>query len=210
MPHRHVIDHVRRKICLSNHDDAFELAEDAVAKDLGVDRSHVRDAFHALAFGGFVEIVQGGRARTRPLDAENRDTAFEVYREIAGAAANCAYMTPVPDSVRRKLAAAARHMERDTPDETAQLHAMSTVMSALGMLIPDSVMRHALDAAHWRVARWRICDMRADPLREWADAQSKMQTLRDSAEMNEAGYVMRTAAGISGSFMRWAPRRSVG
>ncbi|MGR3755700.1 MAG: winged helix-turn-helix domain-containing protein [Tranquillimonas sp.] len=201
-----LLDDIRARICLAPPDLPFVLHENQLASEFGLSRTPVRQALQRIELEGMVEVRTGVGTVATQLDPRDRTLAFEVYRELAAAAASCAHGDPIADEVKVELAGlhGVLTMQNHRSAQT-YVKTFGQIANAMAMLVRDEILRRALLTAHWRIVRWRVRDFHAEPDETWQSLVGNMQRIVDVLPMDDAAYVLRTAAGISSGFVRPQP-----
>ncbi|MHA7875269.1 winged helix-turn-helix domain-containing protein [Roseivivax sp.] len=192
------LDVVLTKVLLAPTDTTTVLHETALAEELGVSRTPVRQVLQELAIAGLVETRPGVGTVISSLYDTDRGMAFKVYAEIATAAANCCVGAKVDDGAKIEMVGQSL-VAQNTTEHSMDLYARYaiSICRSMASILPDDVLAHALTVAHWRVIRWRVADYAADPDGCWRALQENLQKVVVAMMRNNASETMRVAAGIT-------------
>lgn len=198
-----VLNTVRVRVCLSPFDQPLVLHEGQLADEFGVSRTPIRQILQQLAVEGLVDIRTGYGTVARVFKPDERDMAFLVYRELAAASANCVVGETLADDVRISLIGLHGLISSSkTVTAPKYVELLGQIADAMKGLVRDDVLKNALVVSHWRIVRWRAQDFMVDPDGTYGSFGQNVHRIIRSLEMNDASYVLRTAAGISSGFLR--------
>lgn len=196
-----IIYRIQSKICLAPLDEALVIHETGLARELGVSRTPIRQALQELALSGFVEVRAGIGTIAPALDPARRERDFIVYSEIAKAAATCSQGQEIPVEPRVNLAGELALVESMVNhDKEAFVQFGLDIANAMGAIVEDPILGHALKCAHWRVLRWRAGDYAANPEAAWLRLQEALSEVVRALRANDAGEVLRAVSGINQRF----------
>ncbi|KAF0676051.1 GntR family transcriptional regulator [Profundibacterium mesophilum] len=192
-----IADTIRERICLAPIDDPFVLREPVLAEEFGISRTPIRQILQRLAFDKMVETRPGIGTIAKRLDPKRRAHAFAVYNQLASAAAACSEGDPLPDWIKVELIGLANlviEQSEHTPE--SYIRYSKQIVSAMALSADDDILSSALTAAHWRVLRWRVQDMRATPEFSWQGFKDNMERIAKAVSTSDRAVFLRTVAGV--------------
>lgn len=193
-----ILEALRTRICLTPPDTSFPLQETTVSKEFSVSRTPVRQVLQTLAREHLVEIRPSVGAHVTILPPETRLPSFHVYRDITAIAANMAE-GKIVDNRRLLDLVGILGIVTGTEELTPEQYVALTVkvQTALGALVVDPVIKDAMLASFWRIIRWRVTDVEADPDRQRETFRQSIEAVVEAARGGDAAHVLRTVAGLS-------------
>ena len=108
-----VYESVRSRILDGSLERGARLRQEALAAELGVSRTPLREALRRLASEGLVELEPNRGARIPDLSHADMVTAYEARLALEPGAARLAAANPDPVALERMRAAIARHRRAD-------------------------------------------------------------------------------------------------
>jgi len=192
------LDHILAKIFLAKPGKHTVLHETALAREMGMSRTPIRQMLQELALAGLVETRSGVGTVPIELRLPQRAMAFQVFQEIVSAAANCSEGQTIVDEAKIDMVGQSMLVENTKVHDEA-LYARYTIKisHAMAAIVQDHILAQATISAFWRVIRWRLADYNAAPDEAWLALQGHLKAVTAAMMENDAAKALRVAAGIS-------------
>ena len=215
MPHRSkqlatILDDLRQRICLAQHDEPLVLKETELAAEFGISRTPIRQILQYLSHGGAVETLPGVGTVSVTLNNAERDMHHYVYSNLCLAVASCVEGVRISNDAAVTLMSVENWFSlSDNPSENDFVRMQSRIIEAISGIIEDPLLRTTYQNAHWRVLRWRVLGLRKSPVATWGTFHNALNNITEAAKTCDASHVLTTAAGIGLSFGTSADKSQV-
>lgn len=193
-----ILETLRTRICLTPPQDSHPLQETALAKEFNVSRTPIRQVLQTLAREHLVEIRPSVGASISVLPQDGRKDSFHVYRDITVIAAGMSDGQAVATKTVMDLVGVQGILNSDLDVSSQTYVALSVrVQTAIAAEVTDPVVKDAMLASFWRVVRWRVSDIEADPETQFARFRISVDTVATAARSGDAGALLRAVAELS-------------
>ncbi len=178
------LSEIRKMICMSSHQGEMTLHETALANEYGMSRTPIRQILQRLSYERLVFTKSGVGTVVTPLLDEERDRDFSVFRGLIHAA----LMQPLPNlSVEVQteilsLRGIATSAPASNPEMQFSIHLR--LNDTFSDLILDPILRDAFAASYWRVIRWHMKSVAANPIAAFEHVSDIMGQIDTNAPLN--------------------------
>ena len=199
---RALLDALRMRICLHDCCEApLVLHEGELASAFGLSRTPVRQMLQTLAHEGAVETKPGVGTMATQLDPADRDCAIAIFGGLLQVAADCGCTSAVSTEAKVELAGVHNLLSVSTERSPELFVDVSRqVLSAFSSVVTDHILHDAVVAAHWRVLRWRVRDIRRDPHVQWRKFERNLAQVVEAATKGDGAHLVRGAGGLTRNY----------
>ena len=192
-----IISDLRTEICLDDGSSKLVLYESEIAKRYGVSRTPVRHVLQYLAQTQMVTTQHGVGTVVVPLEEDKRSADFRAYAAISKACS--LFLAGV--EMRKQLVVDISSLQTwvtllDSRSTEEFLLLNKRVAEILTSMVPDELLQHAYSAAHWRLIRWRVRDIRQHGDLPWIKLEERLAEAIKIAQTRNAANLMALAAQI--------------
>lgn len=177
-----ILKAIRAEICMTDPCKFVVLSENALAKKYGVSRTPVRQVLHLLTNVQLVETRAGVGTRSLALKQNERISHHVLMGELGEVAARHASDEPVSREAKLEFMTVKNLLQLEE-DHTIEmmLDVSGRTTDALASTIEDPILCFALQAALWRMIRWRAFDLKSGVEGAWELTERNLIMLADAA-----------------------------
>jgi len=191
-----ILDTLRARIFRAPAGVPVLLRETEIAKEFGLSRTPIRQVLQTLAYEHLLETRMGVGSVAPPLDPATRRDDFDAYAQVTLAAARMKSNVITPDTKMTLAGVAQLARSETTRDVDFFINVSVRSANALADVITNQIVADAFRAARWKVVRWRVQDLRANPQAFWDMTAQTLTRMANAVESDDPALLMEVAAGI--------------
>ncbi|WP_438991133.1 GntR family transcriptional regulator [Lentibacter sp.] len=177
-----ILKAIRIDICLQDPCTSWTLSENALAKKYNVSRTPVRQVLQLLTNVQLVETQSGVSTQSTALKKEDRIAHHILMGELGEVAARYASSKPISHKTKLEFMTVKNLMQIETNRSVElMLEVSGRTTDALASAIEDPIVCFALQAALWRMIRWRAHDIMTGQGESWEMTERNLTMLADAA-----------------------------
>ncbi|WP_298803988.1 GntR family transcriptional regulator [uncultured Lentibacter sp.] len=177
-----ILKAIRLDICKQPPCQSVALSENALAAKFGVSRTPIRQVLQLLAHVQLVETQAGVGTHSLALRQEDRISHHVVMGELGEVAARYASTEPLSRQTKLEFMTIKNLMQIEEDHSIdLMLDLSGRTTDALARTIDDPILCFALQAALWRMIRWRAHDIMSGEDGAWALTERNLGMLADAA-----------------------------
>ena len=177
-----ILKEIRADICMQQPCQSLVLAENALAAKFGVSRTPIRQVLQLLTHVQLVETRAGVGTYSLALNKEDRISHHVVMGELGEVAARYASSKPISRETKLEFMTIKNLMQIEEDQSVELMLELSgRTTDALASAIEDPILCFALQAALWRMIRWRANDIMLGVEGAWELTQRNLGMLADAA-----------------------------